>query len=279
MSLSSFVSSLASSAAAECKSLRSLLNGNVANLSALTTTEKSNLVLALNEVRALAASASAPSFAQSRWAACDFYQNATANVDPFALSAIGSGLATTLPTFADALHQGMVLLRSSTTANSGVRVATNQPLISAQGLITRTVFRTMASLTGLTKYVGFHNATTVSQPVNGSYVKIVAGVLTAETATNSVRTTSATTLTLAVNTFYTVDIEYLTASSVRFVVFNDAGTKLYDQTISTNVPALIARSFSCGVVATSSGTTATDIIALDYMGLGTERPSFIVTPA
>lgn len=47
----------ATRAAAECKSLRTLINGNVANLNALTTANKTNLVAAINEVRASTAAA------------------------------------------------------------------------------------------------------------------------------------------------------------------------------------------------------------------------------
>lgn len=46
------ISALATRMGAESKSLRTLINGNAADLSALTTTEKSNLVLALNELKA-----------------------------------------------------------------------------------------------------------------------------------------------------------------------------------------------------------------------------------
>lgn len=44
---------LATRVATECKGLRTLLNGNAADLSGLATTAKGNLVAALNEVRAL----------------------------------------------------------------------------------------------------------------------------------------------------------------------------------------------------------------------------------
>lgn len=46
------VQDLAIRMATECKSLRSLLNGNGADLSSLTTTAKGNLVLAINELKA-----------------------------------------------------------------------------------------------------------------------------------------------------------------------------------------------------------------------------------
>lgn len=45
---------LATRIGTQCKALGVLINGNVADLSALTTTAKNNLVAAINEVRALA---------------------------------------------------------------------------------------------------------------------------------------------------------------------------------------------------------------------------------
>lgn len=52
MSLASNVSDLATAVATEMKSHKTLINGNATDLSALTTTAKSNLVSAINEVRA-----------------------------------------------------------------------------------------------------------------------------------------------------------------------------------------------------------------------------------
>jgi hypothetical protein len=52
MSLATQVQSLATRIATECKALRTLINGNTADLSALTTTTKTNLVAAINEVKA-----------------------------------------------------------------------------------------------------------------------------------------------------------------------------------------------------------------------------------
>lgn len=52
MSLATNVSNLATRVATEVKSIRTLVNGNASDLSALTTTAKSNLVLAVNELKA-----------------------------------------------------------------------------------------------------------------------------------------------------------------------------------------------------------------------------------
>jgi hypothetical protein len=52
MSLSTNVTNLATRIATECKSLRTLVNGNASDLSTLTTTAKNNLVAAINELDA-----------------------------------------------------------------------------------------------------------------------------------------------------------------------------------------------------------------------------------
>jgi hypothetical protein len=51
MSLSSNVTNLATRVATEAKALRTLINGNLANLDSLTTTDKTNLVAAINEIK------------------------------------------------------------------------------------------------------------------------------------------------------------------------------------------------------------------------------------
>lgn len=59
MSLSTNVANLAIAVATNAKQLRTLVNGNVADLSGLTTTAKSNLVAAINEIEAAVGSAGA----------------------------------------------------------------------------------------------------------------------------------------------------------------------------------------------------------------------------
>ena len=51
MSMIQRVTDLAQRVAVECKALRTLINGNATDLSALTTTAKGNLVLAVNELK------------------------------------------------------------------------------------------------------------------------------------------------------------------------------------------------------------------------------------
>lgn len=58
MSLSSNVQTLATRVATEAKSLRTLVNGNQLTLNALNTTDKTNLVAAINEIEAAVSAAS-----------------------------------------------------------------------------------------------------------------------------------------------------------------------------------------------------------------------------
>lgn len=52
MSLASRLSDLATAIGTSIKGVKTLVNGNAADLSALTTTDKTNLVAAINEVNA-----------------------------------------------------------------------------------------------------------------------------------------------------------------------------------------------------------------------------------
>lgn len=58
MSLATNIANLAVRAATESKALRTLINGNLTDLAALTTSDKRNLVAAINEVLAVAEGAS-----------------------------------------------------------------------------------------------------------------------------------------------------------------------------------------------------------------------------
>lgn len=64
MSLVQEIADVALRMATECKSIRTIVNGNAGDLSGLSTTAKNNLVAALNEVRALAQSAASSGGAQ-----------------------------------------------------------------------------------------------------------------------------------------------------------------------------------------------------------------------
>ncbi len=101
MSLSGNVTNLALRVATESKALRTLVNGNAADLSALTTTAKGNLVAALNELAGLIASASGIDDVNistaSSWSSSKTVDEVTARIQA-AITALLDGAPTALDT-------------------------------------------------------------------------------------------------------------------------------------------------------------------------------------
>ncbi len=202
--------------------------------------------------------------------ATDFLGTIAGMMAPFNVSAISTGTFTTAPAagVVDGNHPGVILCRSSTTANSGVIVNTVQNMIRiAGGEQFECVFRTPGALTALTYRFGYHDTATSADAVDGIYFEMPAsGAIVGKTSNNSVRTTSGTIATLAINTWYHARIVVNAAgTAVDFFIFNDAGTQLGTVNIATNIPTASGRETGIAFIGTSSGVTAVDIVNLDYM--------------
>lgn len=202
--------------------------------------------------------------------------NVAAN-DIFLGAAITSGTNTTaIPagSLAGYNHHG-VFLRSSTTANGGYRYQTSSLVSDYFGTIShkfRFQFLWRTAFTGRLVRGGYLDTNTSADSTDGAYFEIDGSTCRAKTANNSVRTTHATTITLALDIAYTFDIEVNAAGTeARFRVYGgtDYDTPLMDVTITNNLPTTSARAFGVGLVATESSTTASDIGILYGMGIGT----------
>ncbi|MDP2232475.1 MAG: hypothetical protein Q8K89_02475 [Actinomycetota bacterium] len=219
----------------------------------------------------------------ARWEQVDMWTTAVAASTPLtASSAINSGTITTAPDAADhvAAHPGIVRVRSGGLASAGFRFAAGVSLIGAQGLSYRTVFAPKTSVAGSTLYVGHHNGgASTAEPATGCYLQMApGGVATFKAATNGARTSAPTTITLAAGVWYTVDISWVTNTSARCVIRNDAGTVLLNQTVVTNVP----NSSSFLVVPAWSGFNSsanTDIALVDLLAWGAARPAHCAFPS
>lgn len=99
MSLATNITNLATRVATELKSLRTLINGNAADLSSLTTTTKTNLVAAINEV---AASAGGASINDSTTSTTAVWSSSKTNT---AISTAVSNLVDAAPTTLDTLNE------------------------------------------------------------------------------------------------------------------------------------------------------------------------------
>jgi hypothetical protein len=195
---------------------------------------------------------------------CDFLAAGGNTIDPFSSTAIASGSFTTNTATVNTQHPGLARLRSSTNANSGVWLGTgtNQVLLGGGEVYEAILY--LDTLSGSTFRVGFHNSTSNADAADGCYVEVdSSGVATGKTANNSTRSSTGTTYTLSAATFYRIRIVVTSTSSVTFYIYNDSGTLLWSDTLTTNIPS--TRTCGALVTTTNSGTTAVDLLHLDWM--------------
>jgi hypothetical protein len=171
---------------------------------------------------------------------------------------------------------GIVRLRSGTNANSGYLIATNANSLILKGdevFLSALIIHSVATTTVIRE--GFIDTINTSDCVDGVYFEITNGLIIAKTSTNNVRTSSPNTFSIVVNTYYWTSITINSnATLATFKIFNEAGTLLFTDTISTNIPTAINRDTGVGIIGSSSLTVATDLYSLDFMGfsLNTNRP-------
>jgi len=208
-----------------------------------------------------------------RWYESDFHSADVRINGPWLGAAINSGTTGGGP--AAALYaemMGAVLLRSSTTANSGYRWDTQalDRIAPRKNLFFECIFAIPDDLTNKTAKLGFYDdATNTTAGVDGTYFLIDnSGNMTPETSNNSTRTTG-TSYSLSVDTVYKAQIWWNGSSSVVFKITNmDESTVHASELINTNVPSGTTRRFGAGLVTKSSGTATDDLLVLDYMGWG-----------
>jgi Collagen triple helix repeat (20 copies) len=197
----------------------------------------------------------------------DFF-NTNAVQDAFIGSALSSGTNSTAPA-ASAItsnHPGVILTRSSATANSGWAYITGTAarMILNGGEVFNCVFRTNADLVNTLFRAGFHTATNQTDATDGVYFEGNATGLFGKTANNSVRTTSPSLGVLAANTWYHLKIVVSNdKTSIVFYLYSESGSLIATETLNSNIPT--ARQVGIGIVVTNSGTTAKDLICVDYM--------------
>lgn len=157
-SLSQHISDLALRVSTECKSLRALVNGNAVDLSALTTTQKGNLVASINELKtsldaqvvALAGQISDTTTVTNKtWSSSKVASAIAAAVAQTKSEIIGGapGALDTLKELADAIADDASFASTITTSLAlRVRVDTAQTFTDAQKLIGRTNLGAVASI-------------------------------------------------------------------------------------------------------------------------------------
>jgi len=189
---------------------------------------------------------------------------------PFDYVAINSG--TQAKVASDQHHPGILRLTSSTTANSGGRIQTDTTAFRiGGGEVFEIIFQHLvASGTNTTLRFGYLDTTSSSDATDGVYFEIPANSLNivGKTANNSARSTTSTSYTLTINTWYRAKLVVNSnATRVDFYLYDDAGNLLWTDYLTTNIPTASGRETGAGVVATNSGTTATNLINIDWMAI------------
>ena len=209
------------------------------------------------------------------WLQCDFPLQNNTSVAPFLGTAFGGGSVSTLADPALMLkHPGVILIRSSATANSGYRILTSNNAIVLQGNEeSNTIFNSsFVSSTGNMVF-GFTDAVGgVAAATNGAFIQVVAtsiggpAVVTGKNYSSGLTSNTATTGSLTAGEWYHARIKVNSdATLVTFSIYKNDGTFVWSDTLSTNIPKTAARSVAGGTLAWDSSGGNNDIVALDYL--------------
>lgn len=204
----------------------------------------------------------------------DFLTNTTAHAGVMTGTALSSGAAQA-SSFTNANHPGAITLRDSTTADGGYRLITaTSALIPAGGEVAVMIFQLHSARTTQTIRWGFHDSSDQTAPTLGAYLEMVGNgtsvVITGKTRNGGTTSSTGTTYTAALSTWFSAKVEMTSTSSATFTVYSEAGAVLWTQTLTTNNPTT---NLGYGIVATESTTdAATNMISVDYHRMEINRP-------
>lgn len=187
-------------------------------------------------------------------------------------AAVSSGTMAVINSTAD--HPGIVALRDSTTANGGYTFFTaNAAHLISAGQYCRFIFSPQGVRAGQIVRLGWQSSVLSTDPANGSWAEITANgsttIISAKCRAASVSTTHGTTYTLTSGNWYNLKITCVAGPNVQYQLYTDAGSLVWDVTISTNVPSAV---LGWGINAFETSTDAgADIIWMDYHKLAVTR--------
>ena len=199
----------------------------------------------------------------------DCHSTSTTGMVPFAGSAVVSGTMTSASAgLVTANHPGVVKFRSAAgNADSGFRLIIDGSALLLSGGEYCSVIFNVPSVTNNTIRLGFIDTATVADVTDGCYMEIPGSTtLSGKTASNGSRNTTLTNYTISTGTWYRAVI-YLNAGAtlVTFELYNDSGTLLWSDTLSSTIPTASGRETGCGIIGTNSTTSATDIVHVDAL--------------
>ena len=173
-------------------------------------------------------------------------------------------------------HPGLLVMKShATTANSGHGFnLSSAAFLIAGGEETEFIFQPYTPTGGVnTTYMGFHDASSVTAPVDAVMFNIVDMVIDGRTYSNSSTSTTTSSYTMTTGTWYRGKITINSAAtSVTYTVYSEAGASLWTDTLTTNIPTGAGRVVGNGIVATNSNPgSAQNIAGIDFISVNINR--------
>lgn len=185
---------------------------------------------------------------------------------PFTGAAISSGTIAAYNIANINGHPGVIRLSSSATANSGYRLNTDPAMIAIEGgeQFMACLQMPFPELTNTTVRMGFLDTINNLDATDGIYFESAGNTFSAKTSSLSSRTSQGAASIGATFHWFWIKVAD-DASSVNFRIFQDGGTQVFNETITTTIPVTSSRATGAGLVVTNSGTTAQVLIHIDWM--------------
>jgi len=168
-------------------------------------------------------------------------------------------------------HPGILTPYSSTSANSGCYLIFDETgSIRIAGNETSLCWHRPQTLAGTTRHHGFHNSTSVTDPVDGAWIwqDPATGIIYGRCKNVAGASTTGTSYQLVTNTWYCEKIVVnANATRVDFYLYAENGAELWHDSLTTNIPTAAGDAVGHGVVNTNSGTTAVTLDDIDYLSI------------
>lgn len=188
----------------------------------------------------------------------DMVSGNTTDYSPYAATVASS--ATISNSGSEANRNGVATITCSTTANSSCTIRTSG-IFPKSGDVFRLIFKTPAAINGATLFtIGVATPLTPSTaPTDGFYFSASAALIAPKWALSSTVNTG-NNFTLTAATWYTAEI--IIGASTVFNIKDPSGNVLFTQTVTQAIPAI---AMFAGVYASNTGTTAVDMLLVDYI--------------
>lgn len=163
-------------------------------------------------------------------------------------------------------HPGWMGFNCGTNANSGGTLASNLNAIRDVGNNYFEFIFYVTQSTNLVVYAGIHKSSSATAPTDGIWFNIAATTLSGKCAASSSTTTTASTYTISTATWYRGRLVVNTAaSSVDFYLYDESGTLLWNDSVSSNIPATTLSPVQMVAAKTTSSGSQTEIVRLDWI--------------